>query len=161
MDSGIPQEQSVKIRPKIPRKPTMKQKAFVKVLLETNNASEAIRQTYNVSASQVGTIHSMAHENLSKPTIQALVEQMKTSYVNDSFEAYAIQKDILRQSYKYPKSHELANKIANKIQDRAGFSPTKKSENKNMTAKFIITRGDTPQPDTSIVSTENATVIEP
>ncbi len=150
-----PNETIKLIKPKKPRQPTVKQKAFVKAFIETSNASEAVRQSYpNVKA--VGAV---ASENLQKPIIQSMIEDMKANYLTDSYEAYNIQKSILRQSAQFPKTHELANKIADKIQDRAGFAPTKKSEQKNLTAKFVITRGDLPRDDTNINSTTNASHI--
>lgn len=144
METGTTKEQTL-AKPVKPRKPTMKQQAFVKELLKTNNASEAIRRVYDVSASQVETIHSMAYENLSKPTIQALIERQKDSYLTDSYEMYAIQKNLIHRLSANLHNGELVNKIANKIQDRAGFSPTHKSQSLNTTAKFIITRGDSPK----------------
>lgn len=131
------------------RKLTMKQEGFVKDLLETKNASEAVRRNYDVENAAPGTVTSIASENLSKPSIQEAIGKLKEQFVSDSYFMYGQQKEILsRVSARNP---ELANKIINKTLDRAGFAPVHKNENKSMTAKFVITRGIEPQGDTSIV----------
>lgn len=140
------------VKPIIPkrRKLTAKQEGFVKDFIETKNAAEAVRRNYDVTSASKDTVYAIAHENLQKPSIQGMIEEMKANYVQDSYEAYAIQKQLLRKTLEHPKQWELTNKIANKIQDRAGFAPVKQSESKHMTAKFVITRGEHTPPDTSI-----------
>jgi hypothetical protein len=134
---------------------TLKQEGFVRDYLETKNASEAVRRNYDVKGAKPGVITNLASTNLAKPSIQEAITGLKQQYVEDSSNVYAIQKDILNRAKDHPKHWELANKIANKIQDRAGFAPTYKSESKSVHARFVVSRGD----DTSINSDSKTSVI--
>lgn len=116
------------------RRLTAKQEGFVKDFLETKNASEAIRRNYKVSNNIVAG--SMAKENLHKPAIRAMIEDMKARYVQDSYEMYERQKAIALNT----KNEYLANKIFDKIQDRAGFVPVAKSEQRKIEAKYVFKR---------------------
>lgn len=141
------------------RKLTAKQEGFVKDFLETKNASEAVRRNYDVVSASPQVIAAIGSENLDKPNIREKIAQLKDQFVTDSYNVYDIQKKILAQVSAKPHQFELANKIANKILDRAGFTPTHKSENKSMHARFVITRGNEAQEDTSISSPTNNAVI--
>ncbi len=55
------------------RKLTAKQREFVSAYLQTNNASEAIRQAY--PSATPGTQRSMGATNIAKPSIQAAIEE--------------------------------------------------------------------------------------
>jgi hypothetical protein len=123
---------------------TMKQEGFVKDLLETKNATEAIRRNYDVKA-EGSTARTMAAENLAKPSIQQAITTLKAKFVDDSYSFYEIQKRIALDNER--KNPELTNKIANKILDRAGFNVVNKSESKSLNAKFVITRGEEPKDD--------------
>lgn len=123
------------------RRPTLKQQAFAKeYIANKGNGTQAILKTYDTDDEKTASV--MAVENLGKPSVKNLIESMQEQYVKDSYYAYEIQKSILSQSAKDEMHWELANKIANKIQDRAGFAPVSKNENKTITAKYIIKRGE-------------------
>lgn len=120
------------------RRLTLKQQGFVKDYIETKNATEAAARNYDTDDRAVAA--AIAGENLQKPAIQAELETIKAQYRADAYKVYEIQKQIL---YKVSggRDLQLANKIADKIQDRAGLAPVSKNESKHMTAKFVITRG--------------------
>lgn len=120
------------------RKLTAKQEGFVKDFLETKNASEAVRRNY--APTTTNTVKAIATENLAKPSIQEKIETLKQTFVDDSYYMYGQQKEILERVKQ--RNPELANKIINKVLDRAGLAPVTKSESKNMSAKFVITRGN-------------------
>lgn len=137
------------------RKLTAKQEGFVKDFLETKNASEAVRRNYDVEGAQPGVITNLASTNLAKTSIQERIATLQSQFVEDSYNVYAIQKQILAQVSARPHQFELANKIANKILDRAGFTPTHKSENKSLHARFVISRGEEPSNTNNAVIADN------
>ena len=55
---------------------TPKQKKFLMGYLETGNASEAYRKSYNVSTCKNVTIHRAAHELLNNPKITAILNRI-------------------------------------------------------------------------------------
>jgi phage terminase small subunit len=132
LDKELPK----KVIPRKVRRLTAKQEGFVKDFLETKNASEAVRRNYDItnvnSASVIGT------ENLANLSIQERIKTLKSKYIEDSFSAYEKQKEIMLKT----DNEELINKIANKIQDRAGFTPVYRQENKTMSVKYSINRGN-------------------
>lgn len=125
----------------MPRKNlTAKQEGFVKDFLETKNASEAVRRNYDVADAKPGEVTNIASKNLANTSIAAKIRELKSKFADDSYYLYEEQKAIFERTKQ--RNPELANKIINKVLDRAGLAPVTKSESKNMSAKFVITRGN-------------------
>ncbi len=145
------------LKVKKPRsKLTLKQEGFVRDFLETKNATEAVRRNYNVKDDNSAS--SIAVQNLGKVTIQEKIQGLKDKMVDDSYILYGKQQQILeRVEIRNP---ELANKIINKVLDRAGFMPIHKQESKSLKAQFVITRGTETLDDPNINSTPTTPVIE-
>jgi hypothetical protein len=133
------------VKVKKPRPLTMKQKKFVEVVLQTNNASEAMRQAYlpDNPTMTAGTLRAMGSENLAKPSIQQAIEELRGKMTTDSYWMYSLQKGIMLSAINNG-DLELGNKIINKTIDRAGLMPVQKSESRNITAKYTFKRGDNP-----------------
>ncbi len=128
------------------RKLTRKQEKFVQALIETNNASEAARQAHY--GNTPGSTRAIASETLSNPNVQERIEELRSIMVQDSYYLYGRQKEIFHKVS--ASNEELANKIINKVIDRAGLTPIYRAESKHITAKFNFRRGDsTPQINSS------------
>lgn len=142
------------------RKLTAKQQGFVKDFLETKNASEAVRRNYlpdnpNLSDNSIAVIGS---QNLRKFNIQEAIEDLRAIMAQDSYLMYGKQKEILDKTIK-DDNLELANKIINKVIDRAGLVPVYKTQSTSTTLKFNFRRGIKQEP-TQVSPQENTSALE-
>ncbi len=105
------------------RKPTKKQKGFVKDYLETGNGVRAALKNYDTT--DYGTANSIAVENLQKPIIQTLL---------DTHAEKALLNIInLGENAESEQVRLGANKD---VLDRAGYQAVQKTENKNLNINF-------------------------
>ena len=101
------------------RKPTLRQKGFVKDYLDTGNATEAVRRNYNVTT--INSATSIASENLTKPSIIDMIK-------NEAEGAFSRIIDLSITA-----ENETVKFNANKdIMDRAGFKAVDKSVSLNI-----------------------------
>lgn len=101
---------------------------FWKFINQGLNKKDAYIKAYPNSDPKYASIYASRLYNKKKfePIRKSLWEQFK----DDAIEAYQIQKDILKDNRNEP---DLRNKIADKILDRAGFSPVAKTAQLKMT----------------------------
>lgn len=103
------------------RKLTMKQKAFVKDVIETQNPTEAVRRNYDVDNDNVAT--TIASENMRKPDIvtaidRALVKANLTEdVVTQIHHRNLTQSDNLKVSQTAVKDYYTIKGYGNKTQD--------------------------------------------
>ena len=103
---------------------TPRQQKFVhKHVLEGLPAGVAYADAYNRPVDD--TAYNNASRLLGNARIQEKIEDLSEQYKKDSFEAYEVQKELLRSSMT---PANVRSAIAKEIQDRAGYGPTKKIE---------------------------------
>ena len=111
------------------RKPTLKQKKFAKIYVETGNATEAAMQVYNLKDRVVAK--SVGPENLAKPCVIKLIEDQASAAMIDQIEI----REELKQS---KKDYAVRSGVNKDILDRAGYKPPEKNLNMNVEFKMVV-----------------------
>lgn len=105
------------------RKITKKQKEFADAYLETGNGTQSALKAYDTE--DYNTAHSIASENLQKPTVQ--------EYLASKAEAAALMIFKLSQE---AEAEPVRLNASKDILDRAGFKPVEKSITLNLDAEL-------------------------